>query len=228
MRNLVIVTLAGLAVSGAGIGAAAAMDNRPACAPVVGAIATSRELAWDDSDILGLSVGGHATYTRGSDDKVHASGDPQLLAHLQVHDAEVRLDCNGGHFDTSNLVISLPGREFKTFAVLGTGFLSLRKLDQQVLKVTIAGSGSLKGQGRVADVDLNIAGTGNADLVEVAAETAKVQIAGTGNADIAPHEEADIHIVGSGNVNLHTSPARVETHVMGSGRVRNLATAGNE
>jgi hypothetical protein len=228
MRNLVMITLTGLAVSGVGIDAAAAMDNRPACVPVAGATATSRELEWDGSNILGLSVGGDATYIRGSDDKVHASGDTQLLAHLQVHDAEIRLDCNGGHFDTSNLVISLPGREFKAFAVLGSGALSLRKLDQQTLKVTIAGSGSVKAQGRVVDADLDIAGSGNADMGEVAAATAKVQIAGSGNADIAPHEEADIHIVGSGNVNLHTSPARMETHIMGSGRVRNIATAGNE
>lgn len=223
MRKLAFIALFGLAVSTVG---AAAMDNRPACAPVPGASATSRDLDWDGSDGVGLSVGGHATYTRGSGDRVHASGDPQLLAHLQVHDGEIRLDCTGGDFDTSHLEIILPGRAFKAFAVAGHGDMALHKLDQQTLNVSLAGQGAITGQGKVGDVHVSLAGTGNVDLGQVAAETANVSIAGKGNVDIAPRRDITVDIVGSGDVILHTSTARVQSRVMGSGRVRNAASGG--
>lgn len=223
MKKLALITLLGLTFSAA---SAAAFDNRPACETVAGATATSRELAWDGSDGVGLSIGGQVTYTRGSDDKVHASGDPQLLAHLQVHDGEIRLDCTGGHFDTSHLAITLPGREFKAFAIAGTGNIDLHKLDQQSIHVSIAGKGSIKGEGKVADTHISIAGSGNVDLGQVANETTKVSIAGQGDADIAPRQEADVSIVGSGDVNLHTNPGKVESRILGSGRVRNFAAGG--
>jgi hypothetical protein len=223
MHKLALTTLIGLALSAT---SAAAFDNRPECAPVAGAGATSRILDWDGSDGVGLALGGQATYTRGSDDKVHASGDPQVLAHLQVHDGEIRLDCRDGHFDTSHLLITLPGRAFKAFGIAGTGDLDLHKLDQPSLHVSIAGKGSVKGEGRVADIHISIAGTGNVDLGQVENQTTKVNIAGHGDADIAPRQEADVSIVGSGNVNLHTKPAKLKTSILGSGHINNLATGG--
>jgi hypothetical protein len=53
-----------------------------------------------------------------------------------------------------------------------------------------------------------------------------VHIAGSGDTDIAPTDEADIHIAGSGNVNLHSNPKRMDTHIAGSGRIRNLGSGG--
>jgi len=53
-----------------------------------------------------------------------------------------------------------------------------------------------------------------------------VSIAGHGDADIAPLQEADVSIVGSGDVNLHTNPGKVESRILGSGHVRNVASGG--
>src|SRR5882757_7556788 len=113
MHKLAIVAIIGLTGSAICMGAAAAiggnefgknfdgMDfsmfgDRPRCEAVQGANATSRDLDWDGSDHVGLSVGGHARYTPGSDDKVHMTGDPQTLAHVRVRDGRIEMDCNGG------------------------------------------------------------------------------------------------------------------------------------
>ena len=240
MHKLALVALIGLTGSAACFGAAAAIggkefgngldfslfSDRPRCETVAGATATTRNLDWDGSDHVGLSVGGHATYTPGTDNKVHASGDPQVLAHLRVRNGNIEMDCNGWHHDASNLMIILPGQEFKRFAIAGSGDLLLQKLDQNMVKVSIAGSGSIKADGKVETADIHIAGSGDADLGRVVAQVATVHIAGSGNTDIAPSEEADIHIAGSGDVNLHTSPKRMETHIAGSGRIHNISSGG--
>jgi len=241
VHKLAIVAVIGITASAVCMGAAAAIGgkefgdgldfsmfgDRPRCERIEGANATSRDLDWDGSDHVSLSVGGHARYTPGSDNKVHLSGDPQMVAHVRVRDGRIEMDCNSGwHNSSGDLQIVLPGQEFKKFGIAGSGNLLLQKLDQSMLKVSIAGSGSIKADGKVEHAEIHIAGSGDADLGQVTANIAEVHIAGSGNTDIAPSDEADIHIAGSGDVNLHTNPKRLETHIAGSGRIHNITSGG--
>ncbi len=238
MHKLALVALIGLTTSAAFIGAGAAIGGKdfdfadgmdfdyPHCETVPGATATSRDLDWDGSDHVSLSVGGHASWTPGTDNKVHASGDPQMLAHLRVRNGNIEFDCRGWRHDTGNLTIILPGQEFQKFGIAGHGNLALQKLNQMMLKVSIAGSGSIKADGKVEHADVHIAGSGDIDMGQVATKVTMVHIAGSGNTDIAPSEDADIHIAGSGDVNLHSNPRQLETHVAGSGRIHNVAAGG--
>jgi hypothetical protein len=236
MHKLAFVALIGLTGSAAFIGAAAAiggknftigMDmDRPSCEVVPGATATSRDLDWDGSDHVTLAVGGHASWTPGSSNKVHVSGAPQVLAHIQIRDGNIMMDCNGWHRDTGNLTIVLPGRTFQKFAIAGHGDLALQKLDQPVVKVSIAGSGTIKADGKVEQAEVHIDGSGTIDTGKVASQVSTVHINGSGDTDIAPSEEADIHINGSGDVNLHTDPKQLETHINGSGRIHHMAAGG--
>ena len=236
MPKLAFVALIGLTASAAFIGAAAAiggkdfalgMDmDRPHCQIVANASATSRDLDWDGSDHLGLAVGGHASYTPGTDNKVHASGDPQVLAHLRVRDGNIEYDCRGWRQDADDLTIVLPGRQFKRFAIAGSGDLSLHKLNQPALLVNIAGSGDVRADGKVDHAEVHIAGSGDADLGQVTSQVASVHIAGSGDADIAPSQQADIGIFGSGDVNLHTNPKQLETNIKGSGQIHHLVIGG--
>jgi hypothetical protein len=243
MHKLAFIAVIGLTGSALCMGAAAAiggrefgknwggMDfamfgDRPACEKIQDATATSRELEWDGSDHFSLGVPGHASYTPGSDNRVHVSGDPQMLAHLRVRDGRLELDCRNYWGSTDALTVTLPGQEFKRFSIAGSGNMVLSKLDQMSARFNIAGSGSIKADGKVEHAEIHIAGSGDADLSGVKANVATVHIAGSGNTDIAPSDEADIHIAGSGDVNLHSNPKRLETHIAGSGRIHNISSGG--
>lgn len=238
VHKLAIVAVIGLTASAVCMGAAAAIGgnefgkgfdgldlsmfgDRPRCEKIADGGATSRTLDWDGSDHVGLSVGGHATYTPGSDNQVHVTGDPQAVAHLRVRDGRIEMDCNGGHL-SRDLQITLPGQQFKKFSIAGSGNLELQNLDQERLKLSIAGSGNIKAGGKVERLETHIAGSGDIDTAHVESQRTEVHIAGSGNTDIAPTQEAEIHIAGSGDVNLHTNPRKLETHIAGSGRIHNV------
>ena len=240
VHKLAIIAVIGLSASAVCMGAAAAIGgrefgnnfdfamfdgDRPRCENG-GGYPTSRTLDWDGSDHVSLAVGGHATYTRGSDDQVHVSGNPVLVPHVRVRDGRVELDCRMGSNGARDLEITLPGREFKKFGIAGSGSLVLHNLNQEKLKVSIAGSGSIKADGKVENAEIRIAGSGDADLGRVASKMSEVHIAGSGNTDIAPTDEAEIHIAGSGDVNLHANPKRLNTHIAGSGRIHNRYSGG--
>lgn len=238
MGKLAIIALSGLAISAVCLGAAAGIgadkfehdgidisffSDRPRCETVAGATATSRVLDWDGSDRVTIGVPANVTYSPAGDGKLHVSGDPQTVAHVRVKDGSIELDCNNGwHGHDGRLEMTLPHVPFKKFGIAGSGKMVLEKLDQEKARFSIAGSGSIKADGKVDQAEIRIAGSGDADLGDVDSRKTEVHIAGSGNADIAPREEAEIHIAGSGDVNLHTNPPKVETHIAGSGRIHNV------
>lgn len=253
-RKLAVIAVAGLAVGVVCLGAAAVveaphwseqdwrnlaatLDGLDACKPVPGATAGIRQLEWPGEDRITLSVPGEVHYRPGIGETITASGDPDIIAHLRVRHRTLELDCNGGFHDPK-LDITLPGREFRSFKVAGSGKLDLDQIDQPSLdlsvagsgtirvngkadrmKFKIAGSGTVQASGSVDSLKLSIAGSGDARLGQLAAKSADIEIAGSGDAEIAPQDQAMIKIAGSGDVRLLTDPRIVDTKISGSGRI---------
>src|SRR4051812_14578834 len=128
-NKLTVIAIIGLTASAICMGAAAAIGGGSFgdsidsmftegehCERIEGATATTRDLAWDNSDKVELVVYSDARYTPGTDDRLHASGDPQVLAHLRVQNGKIDLDCRGWR-DRDMIKLTLPGREFHQFAI---------------------------------------------------------------------------------------------------------------
>jgi len=239
VSKLVTIAVLGLVTSAVCMGAAAAIgggslagagleglfDHGPRCPRIDGATATSRDLDWDGSDKVELVVFSDASYTPGTDMKLHASGDPQVLAHLRIRNGKIDLDCHGWR-DRDQIKLILPGREFRKFAIAGRSDLKLDRLNQSSLKAQIAGTGTMMANGRIDDLDIEVAGIGHADFGKVTGRNAKVKLAGVGSADIAPTDSAKIKIAGPSTVNLHSDPKQLDTEIAGPGSLHKLGPNG--
>jgi hypothetical protein len=233
--KIAIIAILGLTTSAVCIGAGAAIGARdfgsldlpffggPSCGEIPGATATSRDLDWDGSNTAGIAVRGTANYAPGSGgDKVHATGNPQALAHLRLRNGIVEDDCRGWRERDSGLVITLPGRHFDKFILTGTGKLNLDRLDQPSLNIKMAGVGTIKANGKVEELTIDMAGVSHADFGQVTGRKAEVKMAGVNKADIAPSDEADINIAGPSEVALHSNPPKLDTRIAGPGRVHKV------
>jgi hypothetical protein len=237
-HKLTIIAVIGLTTSAVFMGAAAAIgggrlgdgfeglfDDGPRCHKIDGATATSRDLDWDGSDKVELVVFSNARYAPDTDNKLHASGDPQILAHLRIQDGKIDLDCHGWR-DRDKITVTLPGREFREFAIAGRSDLKLDRLNQTSLKAQIAGTGTIEANGRVDDLSIEMAGVGHGDFAKVAGRSARVEIAGIGSADIAPTDFAKIEIAGLSTVNLHSDPKHLDTKIAGPGHLHKVGPNG--
>jgi hypothetical protein len=97
--------------------------------------------------------------------------------------------------------------------------VDLGHIERESLNVTIAASGSLTAEGKVDRLNVNVMGSGNANLGKLAARTVNAMVMGSGSATVAPSGKLSANIMGSGDVHLATRPARMERSIMGSGRV---------
>jgi hypothetical protein len=236
MRKLMVTGAVGLGVCAVCVGAAIALgatrasdgllsllDGGSACPAMAAGAPASRTLDWDGSDHVTLAASGDAVWRPGGDGKLHITGDPTLIAHLRIDDGKIESDCNWRPFlRKPNIHIVLPGLPFKRFHIAGAGDLTLQQLSQDRLQTEISGSGSIRADGKVDDLEIKIAGSGSSDFGRVTGHDARVKISGSGDADIAPTGNADIHISGSGEVRLHSAPASTEEHVSGSGTIRRI------
>ncbi len=229
-KKLAIIAVSGLTLSAVCLGAAvsvggaelfAALDfmdgHGPRCDFAHAGRIESRALDWNGDDKVRIALPANVHFRQGSGTQVIVKGDGAALSHIQVTDGTIRMDCRDrslGRFD-----ITLPGRAFRQFAIAGSGSLALENVDVPDLKLRVAGSGEITGQGRAANLSVAIAGSGEARLGGLAADSATLRMAGSGDAQIAARDTLKVSIAGSGKVRLVTEPKHLETHIAGSGEI---------
>ena len=145
---------------------------------------------------------------------VHGSG--VVTASGEVHEAA--LDAAGsGRVDLGRLVTQ------KTSASIhGSATLKLLDIKQDVLHIAVHGSGAITASGTAKEVSLESAGSSRADLGRLVTERASAKIHGSGNVDLAPRQDADVSVSGSSVVKLHGTVARINSHVSGSGAIKQV------
>jgi Putative auto-transporter adhesin, head GIN domain len=177
-----------------------------------------RRLAWEGDDAVEISLPASVRYRGGEGSDVIVRGSPDVIAHVEVHRGRITLDCHrfGGFRD---IEVTLPGRTFRRIGLSGSGKLVMENVNQPDLDFRISGSGSVRAQGTVDHATINVAGSGDARLADLAMKELTAKISGSGKVEAAPKDAADIHISGSGDVRLLSHPARLSSHVAGSGRI---------
>jgi hypothetical protein len=93
---------------------------------------------------------------------------------------------------------------------------------QDVLRITTRGSGGVTASGEAHELSLDVAGSSRVDLGRLVSEQANAHIRGSAEVDLAPRQDADIFISGSAVVMLHGVVTRIQTHVSGSGQIKQV------
>ena len=240
--KLAIIAVSGLAISAVCLGGAFALGGHALGNAVFGtdlssladlprcdtkaqpmATASSRSLPWDgNGDRAAVALPANVHYQAGSGDELVVKGDPEFVAHLRVKDGLVSLDCNGNfHFNKDDRIdVTLPGRRtFKSFALLGTGDVELSGLSQPEVKLSIAGAGDIRADGKTDNLKVDVRGSGNLKLGDLAAKNVDVDIKGSGKAEVAPQDSLNVDMAGSGTIYLRSEPKKIETSIHGSGNI---------
>src|SRR3990167_6263948 len=167
---------------------------------------TTRTLAWTGGEALTIDSSIDVEYVQGPANTVVITGPKGLTDRVTLTDGRLSL----GDGDT-RIVFGWDGGNFSA------------RSDRDELRVVVTAPNvrrfASNASGRTDALDLDIAGSGDADLRALDAKDAKVDIAGSGDADIAPTGDVQVSIAGSGDVSLATRPAKLTSEIAGSGDV---------
>ena len=178
------------------------------------------EWAWDGGDHF--SVGGAAIvhYQPGGDARIVIKGPADLLSQVRYDHGRVRMDDGffGRPFRDEKLDITLTGMTLRDVSLAGCSVMDMGDIQQDRLVLSIAGSGSVDAGGRAEDLNLHIAGSGDAHLDKLSSARLEAHIAGSGEANLDTTDRAEISIAGSGKLHFTgAAPRDISSHVAGSG-----------
>jgi hypothetical protein len=189
----------------------------------------TRDYSWS-ADRLELDVPGQVSFHPAPSWHLDIRGRQGTLDRVEVSDGRIREKNHSffsfGWHHSQPLQVDLSGPALKAATLNGSGSIDLQGIDQDRLSVTIRGSGAASGNGKVGSLRLQILGSGSARLAQLADKNADVTIDGSGDADVSPTGEARVTIAGSGDVRLHAHPARLSSHVLGSGQISEVPGTG--
>jgi len=186
----------------------------------------TRTLAWDGSDRLDIDVNADVTYVQGEAASVEVVGPRDQVEGLRLRSGRLTFNDDDntnvvvfGWRNHDRLQITVTAPSVRTFSLSSSGDLIIRNYDQPSLAIAVNGSGEVDATGRTDTVDLDISGSGEADLSGVETRDANVEISGSGEAIVGPTGAARISISGSGTVDLTRRPDSLTQTISGSGEV---------
>lgn len=180
----------------------------------------TRTLDWSGGDRLIVDAPADVVFTQGPTASVTVTGPGDRVAAVRLENGRLFIDDERGWRGWRDQVrVTITAPDVSAFELNGSGSLTLRTIDVPALRVAISGSGDVEAEGRARTVEVDVAGSGAADLSALVVTDATVEVSGSGEVDVGPTGRASISISGSGDVDLTRRPASVQSTVSGSGDV---------
>jgi len=233
-RTLVVTTIAGLAICGLSLGAAALVggddifhDPRSleAVKPLID-LATHKTWRWNGGDTLALDAPINIRYQQEGAPQVSVTGPAEAIEHVRVSAGRIAADNKLSRKSGRKVEAVVTGIPIRKFVVNGGEHLDLGEVKQPDLDVHINGNGTVTGSGEVDHFRLTVAGPGNAALggLSVTAD-AKVAILGNGVVALAPLGDVRLFIAGNGKLNMATKPRSISQTIIGHGEIEQISAA---
>ncbi|HEY2707722.1 MAG TPA: DUF2807 domain-containing protein [Caulobacteraceae bacterium] len=179
---------------------------------------TTREIAWNGGDSLDIDAPVDMQFTQApGPGKLVITGPKDALDQVELSGSHLRMIDDGDLDGRLTVVMTAPA--VTRFSLSGDDSLSISNYDQDQLSIDLSGSGSATAKGKARAIKLDVSGNGDIDLAGLTADSADAEISGSGRAVIAPASAADLRISGSGEIELMTHPAKLNSDVSGSGRI---------
>jgi hypothetical protein len=185
-------------------------------------LATHKTWHWSGGDTLALDAPLNIRYRPSEPPGVLVTGPEEMLKHVRVSDGRIASDTNTFRRSGKRLDAVVSGVSIRKFVVNGGESLDLGQIDQPGLDLHINGNGTVSGGGKVARLNLVIAGSGKAELGGLSVGDARISLLGSGSAILSPHGDVQLFIAGSGRLGLLTRPTHLRQTILGSGEVNQL------
>ncbi|MFN4295476.1 MAG: GIN domain-containing protein [Brevundimonas sp.] len=180
----------------------------------------TRDIAWEGGEALTFDLPARVIYAQGDQPSITVAGSAEIVDSVTFADGRFDLQDGVRTDRRSRPRITVVAPAVTRFTLNGSQDLEIRDYDQPTLALAVSGSGDVEGYGRTGTLTVTIDGSGDVNLSGLPSTDAVIEINGSGDVEAAPSGQADVTIRGSGDVDLITRPARLNSQVMGSGRVR--------
>jgi Putative auto-transporter adhesin, head GIN domain len=151
---------------------------------------------------------------------VHADSNLLRLVTTKVQAGGLAIGNTSGTFTTkSPMHVEVTVPSLSAITLSGSGVISAAGIKEPSLTVRLSGAGVLRASGTATRLDVTLAGSGDAQLKQLAARDVQAVVSGSGRILVTATKSLDASVPGSGTIMYSGEPARVTTSITGSGAV---------
>jgi hypothetical protein len=134
----------------------------------------------------------------------------------EVRDGTLHVTFDHDGWGGNDVVVEASVPKLDGIDASGSGDIEADGIDADAFTLRSDGSADIVLTGTTAALDVEVEGSGNADLADLRARAATVKVGGSGDADVRADERLDVNVDGSGDVRYHGDP-ELNQQVDGSG-----------
>jgi hypothetical protein len=134
----------------------------------------------------------------------------------EVRDGTLHVTFDHDGWGGNDVVVEASVPKLEEIDASGSGDIEADGVDADTFTLRSEGSADIVLTGSAALLDVEVEGSGNADLADLRARAARGKVRGSGDADVRADERLDVDVDGSGNVRYHGDPELTQ-RVDGSG-----------
>jgi hypothetical protein len=105
--------------------------------------------------------------------------------------------------------------------VTGSGDVELH-INASTLDAKVTGSGDLELRGNARDLEVKVTGSGDFEGADLSSDNAQAYVSGSGDIKINARTSIKARVTGSGGIQYSGNPAKSDTKVSGSGKIRSM------
>ena len=136
----------------------------------------------------------------------------------EVRDGTLELTFDRDGWGGDDVVVEASVPRLTAIELSGSGEVEADGIDAEAFEVRSDGSGDVALSGTADRLAVDMEGSGEADLADLAAREARAFVGGSGDLDVRADERLAIEVDGSGDVRYHGDPALTQ-RVDGSGEL---------
>ncbi|MGQ0558591.1 MAG: head GIN domain-containing protein, partial [Sphingosinicella sp.] len=158
----------------------------------------------------------------GPSTAIELEGDDNLIDSIRtdVERGTLHLRVRQGYHVRRAMVARIVVPRIERVELEASGDARISGLDGGRLRLASHGSGSFTAAGRVDQLEVEIEGSGNADLENLQAREARIQIDGTGDAEAHVTDTIVARVNGTGEIVYRGEPRSVTEDIYGTGNIR--------
>jgi hypothetical protein len=155
----------------------------------------------------------------GESQRVSVSAGEKVIDDVGTEvsdDGTLHLTFDHNGFGGDDVVVELSVPKLTGIDASGSGDIAAVGINTDAFEVRSHGSSDIALAGTAGQLAVDLSGSGDADLADLAAREARVSVQGSGDVDVRADERLDVSVAGSGDVRYHGNPALTQ-NVDGSG-----------
>jgi len=169
-----------------------------------------------------LAGSNNVTARVGEEQSVVVHADDNLVDRIttRVSGGKLVIGNDRGDFRTqSPMGVDVTVTALNELALTGSGTIVAAEVDAKRFSVALSGSGVVRAGGRTDSLEVELNGSGEAQLQDLVARDVHAVVSGSGRALVNATETLDASVPGSGAVEYSGGPTQVKTTVDGVGYV---------